>query len=224
MGPLAGIKVVEIAGIGPGPCAGMMLADMGAEVVLVERKVPNANTAGIIGDESKQAFFNRGKKSIALDLKNPDAIELVLKLVAQADVFIEGFRPGVMERLGLGPEVCMARNSRLVYGRMTGWGQTGPLSQAAGHDPNYIALSGALYYGGSEQRPPTAPLTLVGDLGGGTMVLLFGILSAVIHAQRTGEGQVIDSAITDGSAYISSLLWMMHNTGQVRDEPGSGLG
>jgi crotonobetainyl-CoA:carnitine CoA-transferase CaiB-like acyl-CoA transferase len=222
MGPLAGIKVVEIAGIGPGPCAGMMLADMGAEVILVERKVPNANTAGIIGDESKQAFFNRGKKSIALDLKNPDAIELVLKLVAQADVFIEGFRPGVMERLGLGPEVCLERNSRLVYGRMTGWGQTGPLSQAAGHDPNYIALTGALYYGGSQERPPTAPLTLVGDLGGGTMVLLFGILSAVIHAQRTGEGQVIDSAITDGSAYISSLLWMMHNTGQVRDEPGRG--
>ncbi len=222
MGPLAGIKVVEIAGIGPGPCAGMMLADMGAEVVLVERKVPNANTAGIIGDESKQAFFNRGKKSIALDLKNPDAIELVLKLVAQADVFIEGFRPGVMERLGLGPEVCIERNSRLVYGRMTGWGQTGPLSQAAGHDPNYIGLSGALWYGGSEQRPPTAPLTLVGDLGGGTMVLLFGILSAVIHAQRTGEGQVIDSAITDGSAYISSLLWMMHNTGQVQNEPGRG--
>jgi alpha-methylacyl-CoA racemase len=222
VGPLAGIKVVEIAGIGPGPCAGMMLADMGAEVVLVERKVPNANTAGIIGDESKQAFFNRGKKSIALDLKNPDAIELVLKLVAQADVFIEGFRPGVMERLGLGPEVCIARNSRLVYGRMTGWGQTGPLSQAAGHDPNYIALSGALYYGGSQERPPTAPVTLVGDLGGGTMVLLFGILSAVIHAQRTGEGQVIDSAITDGSAYISSLLWMMHNTGQIQDEPGVG--
>jgi len=222
MGPLAGIKVVEIAGIGPGPCAGMMLADMGAEVVLVERKVPNANTAGIIGDESKQAFFNRGKKSIALDLKNPDAIELVLKLVAQADVFIEGFRPGVMERLGLGPEVCTARNSRLVYGRMTGWGQTGPLSQAAGHDPNYIALSGALYYGGSQERPPTAPLTLVGDLGGGTMVLLFGILSAVIHAQRTGQGQVIDCAITDGSAYISSLLWMMHNTGQIQDEPGRG--
>jgi crotonobetainyl-CoA:carnitine CoA-transferase CaiB-like acyl-CoA transferase len=222
MGPLAGIKVVEIAGIGPGPCAGMMLADMGAEVILVERKVPSANAAGITGDESKQAFFNRGKKSIALDLKNPDAIELALKLVAQADVFIEGFRPGVMERLGLGPEVCIARNSRLVYGRMTGWGQTGPLSQAAGHDPNYIGLSGALYYGGSQERPPTAPLTLVGDLGGGTMVLLFGILSAVIHAQRTGEGQVIDSAITDGSAYISSLLWMMHNTGQIQDEPGVG--
>jgi alpha-methylacyl-CoA racemase len=222
MGPLAGIKVVEIAGIGPGPCAGMMLADMGAEVILVERRSPNANAAGITGDSHKQAFFNRGKKSIALDLKNPEAIELVLKLVAEADVFIEGFRPGVMERLGLGPDVCLERNQKLVYGRMTGWGQTGPLSQAAGHDPNYIGLTGALWYGGSGERPPTAPLTLVGDLGGGTMVLLFGILSAVIHAGKTGEGQVIDSAITDGSAYISSLLWMMHNTGQVQDELGKG--
>ena len=222
MGPLAGIKVVEIAGIGPGPCAGMMLADMGAQVILVERKNPNANAAGILEDGSKHAFFNRGKKSIALDLKIPEAIEVVLKLVAEADVLIEGFRPGVMERLGLGPQVCLQRNPALVYGRMTGWGQTGPLAHAAGHDPNYIAVSGALYYGGSAQRPPTAPVTLVGDLGGGTMVLLFGVLSAVIHAQKTGEGQVIDSAITDGSAYISSLLWMMHNTGQVQDEPGKG--
>jgi len=222
MGPLTGVKVVEIAGIGPGPCAGMMLADMGAEVILVERKTPNANAAGLVEDGSKHAFFNRGKKSIALDLKNPDAIELVLKLVSEADVLIEGFRPGVMERLGLGPDTCLQRNTRLVYGRMTGWGQTGPLAQAAGHDPNYIAVSGALWYGGSRERPPTAPLTLVGDLGGGTMVLVFGILCAVIHAQRTGEGQVIDSAITDGSAYISSLLWMMHNTGQVHNELGSG--
>ncbi|RLA54519.1 MAG: CoA transferase [Gammaproteobacteria bacterium] len=222
MGPLAGIKVVEIAGIGPGPCAGMMLADMGAEVTLVERRNPNANAVDISGDSHKQAFYNRGKKSIALDLKNPDAIELVLKLIAEADVFIEGFRPGVMERLGLGPDTCLERNSRLVYSRMTGWGQTGPLSHAAGHDPNYIALTGALWYGGSGDRPPTAPVTLVGDLGGGTMVLLFGILSAVIHAGKTGEGQVIDSAITDGSAYISSLLWMMHNTGQVQDELGKG--
>ncbi len=222
MGPLAGIKVVEIAGIGPGPCAGMMLADMGAEVTLVERRNPNTNAVDISGDSHKQAFYNRGKKSIALDLKNPDAIELVLKLIAEADVFIEGFRPGVMERLGLGPDTCLERNSRLVYSRMTGWGQTGPLSHAAGHDPNYIALTGALWYGGSGDRPPTAPVTLVGDLGGGTMVLLFGILSAVIHAGKTGEGQVIDSAITDGSAYISSLLWMMHNTGQVQDELGKG--
>lgn len=221
-GPLAGIKVVEIAGIGPGPCAGMMLADMGAEVILVERKVANANAPKILEEGSKQAFFNRGKKSIALDLKNLAAIEMVLKLVAEADVLIEGFRPGVMERLGLGPEPCLQCNPRLVYGRMTGWGQTGPLAHAAGHDPNYIAVSGALWYGGGKGRPPTAPLTLVGDLGGGTMILVFGILSAVINVQRTGEGQVIDSAITDGSAYISSLLWMMHNTGQVQNELGTG--
>ena len=222
MGPLSGIKVVEIAGIGPAPCAGMMLADMGAEVILVERKLANANAAQVGGDDHRQSFFNRGKKSIALDLKNPEAIEAVLKLVTEADVLIEGFRPGVMERLGLGPEVCAERNPRLVYGRMTGWGQTGPLSQAAGHDPNYIAVSGALWYGTRSGQPPTAPVTVIGDLGGGTMMLLFGVLSAVIHAQRTGEGQVIDSAITDGSAYISSLLWMMHNTGAVEDERGRG--
>jgi alpha-methylacyl-CoA racemase len=221
MGPLAGIKVVEVAGIGPAPCAGMMLADMGAEVILVERRHPNANSAGI-GDDHGQAFFNRGKKSIALDLKSPEAIEVVLELVSAADILLEGFRPGVMERLGLGPEICLERNPKLVYGRMTGWGQSGPLSQTAGHDPNYIGLSGALWYGGSGNRPPTAPLTLVGDLGGGTMVLLFGILSALIHAGKSGEGQIIDCAITDGSAYISSLLWMMYNTGQLRDELGRG--
>ena len=153
-GPLTGIKVVEIAGIGPGPCAGMMLADMGAAVTLVERKVANANAAGIApdGDARKFAFFDRGKKSIAVDLKSPEGVELVLKLLEGADVFIEGFRPGVMERLGLGPDVCLKRNPKLVYGRMTGWGQTGPLAHAAGHDPNYIAVSGALWYGGRKDR------------------------------------------------------------------------
>ena len=227
MGPLNGIKVLEIAGIGPAPCAGMMLADMGAEVILVERKIANPNAAqsgAAAADEDgeKHAFFNRGKKSIALNLKDPEAIEAVLELVASSDVLLEGFRPGVMERLGLGPDVCLAANPALVYGRMTGWGQTGPLAHAAGHDPNYIGLSGALWYGGSATSPPKAPLTVVGDLGGGTMVLLFGVQSALIHAQRTGQGQVIDSAITDGSAYISSLLKMMHNTGEVRDELGQG--
>jgi crotonobetainyl-CoA:carnitine CoA-transferase CaiB-like acyl-CoA transferase len=223
-GPLAGIKVIEIAGIGPGPCAGMMLADMGAEVILVDRKVANANAAQITGegDASQVTFFNRGKKSIAVDLKSPEGVELVLKLVEGADVLIEGFRPGVMERLGLGPEVCLQRNARLVYGRMTGWGQTGPLSHAAGHDPNYIGVSGALYYGGRKEQPPIAPLTLVGDLGGGTMVLAWGILCAVINAQKTGEGQVVDAAITDGSAYISSLLMMMRNTGQIQDRLETG--
>ena len=223
-GPLAGIKVVEIAGIGPGPCAGMMLADMGAEVILVDRKVANANAADLgAGDDASQiTFFNRGKKSIAVDLKKPEGIEAVLKLVESADVLIEGFRPGVMERLGLGPDVCHERNAKLVFGRMTGWGQTGPLSHAAGHDPNYIALTGALYYGGRQNHPPTAPLTLVGDLGGGTMILAWGILCAVIEAQRTGKGQVVDAAITDGSAYISSLLMMMRNTGQLQDRLETG--
>lgn len=223
-GPLAGIKVVEIAGIGPGPCAGMMLADMGAEVILVDRKVANANAAdlGAGQDSSQITFFNRGKKSIAVDLKKPEGIEAVLKLIESADVLIEGFRPGVMERLGLGPEICHRRNAKLVFGRMTGWGQTGPLSHAAGHDPNYIALTGALYYGGRKDHAPTAPLTLVGDLGGGTMVLAWGILCAVIEAQRTGKGQIVDAAITDGSAYISSLLMMMRNTGQLQDRLETG--
>ncbi|MYM61846.1 CaiB/BaiF CoA-transferase family protein [Pseudomaricurvus sp. HS19] len=218
-GPLAGIKVVEMAGIGPAPCAGMMLADMGAEVILIDRKVANANAANLgTGDDPNQSFFNRGKKSLAVNLKSAEGIEAVLKLIDSADVLLEGFRPGVMERLGLGPEVCHARNPKLVYGRMTGWGQTGPLAHAAGHDPNYIGVSGALYYGGRENHPPTAPLTLVGDLGGGTMVLAWGVICAVLDAQRNGKGQVVDAAITDGSAYISSLLMLMRNTGQIRDD------
>jgi alpha-methylacyl-CoA racemase len=221
-GPLTGIKIVEIAGIGPGPCAGMMLADMGAEVILVERKVASALAAVLEadGDGNKHMFFNRGKKSIAVNLKESAGVELVLKLIDEADVLIEGFRPGVMERLGLGPDICLQRNPKLVYGRMTGWGQTGPLAHAAGHDPNYIGISGALWYGGSKGRAPTAPITLVGDLGGGTMMLAWGILCAVIQAQKTGEGQIIDAAITDGSAYLSSLLWMSYNTGQSQDTLG----
>ncbi len=221
-GPLAGVKVIEIAGIGPAPCAGMMLADMGAEVVLIERKLANANAAGILPDGDGQAIYNRGKRSVAVDLKSEAGVALVLDLIAGADILIEGFRPGVMERLGLGPEPCLSRNPKLVYGRLTGWGQTGPLAQAAGHDPNYIALSGALWYGGDAERVPTAPLTLVGDLGGGTMMLLWGVMCALYQVRNTGEGQVVDAAITDGSAYLSTLLWMMRNTGQIRDELGSG--
>ncbi|MDG1654212.1 MAG: CaiB/BaiF CoA-transferase family protein [Luminiphilus sp.] len=218
-GALNGIKVVELAGIGPGPCAGMMLADMGAQVTVIDRPVPDKEAAAVF---AKYAIFNRGKQSVALNLKDPDAVEALLRIIDDADVLIEGFRPGVMERLGLGPEVCCARNPRLVYGRMTGWGQTGPLSHAAGHDPNYIALTGALWAGGSHEQRPTAPLTLIGDLGGGTMMLVFGILSAIIHAKQSGEGQIVDAAITDGSAYISTLLWGMHNSGQMTDVPGSG--
>lgn len=218
-GALSGIKVVEIAGIGPGPCAGMMLADMGAEVTVIDRPVADVEAAAAF---AKFAIFNRGKKSVALNLKDPDAVDALLKIIDDADVLIEGFRPGVMERLGLGPEICCERNPKLVYGRMTGWGQTGPLSHAAGHDPNYIALTGALWAGGSHEHRPTAPLTLIGDLGGGTMMLVFGVLSAIINAKNTGRGQIVDAAITDGAAYISTLLWGMHNSGQMTDEPGSG--
>jgi alpha-methylacyl-CoA racemase len=223
-GPLAGIKVVEIAGIGSAPCCGMLLADMGAEVILIERKQPNANAAKGFADndDSEKKIFNRGKRSIAVDLKSEQGVELVLTLIADADVLIEGFRPGVMERLGLGPDICLDRNPKLVYGRMTGWGQTGPLAHAAGHDPNYIGVSGALAYAAREGKTPSVPLTLIGDIGGGTMVLACGILCGVIHAQRTGQGQVIDAAITDGSAYLTSLLWFMHNTDQIDDQPGSG--
>lgn len=218
--PLAGIKVVEIAGIGPAPCAGMMLADMGAEVIVVDRKSSRVDPANT--EATKHMFFNRGKKSIAVNLKSPEGVETVLSLIEQADVLLEGFRPGVMERLGIGPDVCLERNPKLVFGRMTGWGQTGPLSHAAGHDPNYIAVSGALWYGGRDDHRPTAPLTAVGDLGGGTMILVWGVMCALMHAQRTGEGQVVDAAITDGSAYISSLLMMMRNTGQLEDQLGTG--
>ena len=222
-GPLAGIKVVEIAGIGPAPCSGMMLADMGAEVILVERKTAGQNTvAAAMGKNSDQTFFHRGKQSITVDLKAPSGVALVLQLIEQADVLIEGFRPGVMERLGLGPDVCLERNPALIYGRMTGWGQTGPLAQAAGHEPNYVALAGGLWYGGRQNQPPTAPLTLVGDLGGGAVILAWGILCAVIERHKSGKGQVIDAAITDGTIYISSLLWMLRNTGQLQDEREQG--
>jgi crotonobetainyl-CoA:carnitine CoA-transferase CaiB-like acyl-CoA transferase len=175
-GPLAGIKVVEIAGIGPAPCAGMMFADMGAEVIVVDRKTANSNAPDLAAgaEAAKHMFMNRGKKSIAVNMKSEEGVETVLKLVDDADILLEGFRPGVMERLGLGPEVCHQRNPKLVYGRMTGWGQTGPLSHAAGHDSNYIGVSGAFWYGGRKGQVPTAPLTAVGDLGGGTMILVWG--------------------------------------------------
>ncbi|GAA5316766.1 MAG: CaiB/BaiF CoA-transferase family protein [Candidatus Pelagadaptatus aseana] len=222
--PLAGIKVVEIAGIGPGPCAGMMLADMGAEVIVIERKsaADAAAAMGTANDMNKHMFFNRGKKSIGIDMKAPEGVEAALKFIEDADILLEGFRPGVMERLGLGPDVCLQRNPKLVYGRMTGWGQYGPLSHAAGHDSNYTGISGAQWYGGRKGSVPTAPLTLVGDLGGGTMMLLWGVMCALNHAGQTGEGQVVDAAITDGSAYLSSLLMMMNNTGQIADEFGTG--
>ncbi|MAG67319.1 MAG: CoA transferase [Pseudomonadales bacterium] len=218
MGVLDGVRIIEIAGIGPGPFCGMLLADMGAEVILVERASDN----GML-ELGKHAIINRGKRSVVLDLKNPEAIEAVLRLIDGADALIEGMRPGVMERLGLGPEVCLQRNPRLVYGRMTGWGQEGPLAQAAGHDLNYIALSGALWFSGEAGKPPLAPPTLVGDLGGGALYLAMGILAGILNARAKGIGQVVDAAIVDGSANMMNLLLSAHSAGQQPMERGCGL-
>lgn len=212
MGPLAGKRIIEIAGIGPGPFCGMLFADMGAEVIVVDRHFNVGNESGLT-PERKFAFVNRGKKSVALDLKQPGARDVVLRLLEEADGLIEGFRPGVMERLGLGPDACLAANPKLVYGRMTGWGQSGPLSQAAGHELNYIALAGALYYGGRADSPPSAPPTLVGDFGGGAMMLVIGMLAALLNAVTSGKGQVVDAAITDGSALATMLLYGLFKEG-----------
>jgi alpha-methylacyl-CoA racemase len=202
MGPLAGVRIVELAGIGPGPFCGMLLADLGADVVVVDRK------GGTLpfGAQPKFDFTRRGKRSIALDLKQPGAAEVVLRLLEQADGLLEGFRPGVMERLGLGPDACLARNPRLVYGRLTGWGQSGPLAPAAGHDINYVALSGLLFHGGHRDSAPSIPPTVVGDIGGGAMFMAVGLLSGILSARTTGQGQVIDGAITDGCAVMSMLV------------------
>jgi len=198
-GPLAGVRVVEMAGLGPTPFCGMLLADLGAEVVRIDRadRVVGGHTSS-----TRHDLMNRGKRSIGVDLKTAEGPEVVLRLVETADALIEGFRPGVMERRGLGPDVCLERNPRLVYGRMTGWGQEGPLAARAGHDIDYIALSGVLHAIGSEERP-IPPLNLVGDYGGGGMLLAVGVLAALLHARATGEGQVIDAAMVDGSALLA---------------------
>jgi alpha-methylacyl-CoA racemase len=207
MGPLQGIRIVEFAGIGPGPFCGMVLADLGADVLVVDRKAPNANTRDVsFFNLGRFALLNRGKRAAALDLKRPAGVDAALRLIAAADALIEGFRPGVMERNGLGPDVCLARNPRLVYGRMTGWGQTGPLANAAGHDINYLALSGALALGAPPGGHPWAPPTLVGDMGGGGLVLALGIVSAILEARTSGKGQVVDAAITDGSALLTTIF------------------
>ena len=206
MGPLAGKRIIEFAGIGPGPFCGMLFADMGAEVILIE-KPPGSATTPAGSSASKFRIIDRGKRSITLDLKQPAAVDIVMRLVENADGLIEGFRPGVMERLGLGPDECQRANPELVFGRVTGWGQDGPLSQAAGHDLNYIALSGALHFAGRSTAPPTSPATLVGDIGGGAMLLAVGMLAAMLNAQATGKGQVIDAAITEGSALATSLIY-----------------
>ena len=206
MGPLKGYKIIEMAGIGPGPFCGMILADLGAEVIRVDR-------ASAAGSGSREEPANRGKKSIAVDLKSEDGVEVVLKLVESSDAIFEGFRPGVMERLSLGPDVCQARNEKIVYGRMTGWGQTGPLANAAGHDINYIALSGALAAIGRDDSPPVPPLNLIGDFGGGGMLLALGIVSALLESQNSGKGQVIDAAMTDGSSLLMTMMYSMHQSG-----------
>lgn len=202
MGPLAGLKVVEMAGIGPCPFAGMLLADLGADVVRIDRTGESGLGLAI---PPQFDVMNRGKKSIAVDLKSGPGTELALDLIGRADIVIEGFRPGVMERLGLGPEPCMARNPALVYGRVTGWGQTGPLAQTAGHDINYISLTGALAGIGTEERP-VVPLNLIGDFGGGSMFLVVGVLAALFEARRSGRGQVVDAAIVDGAALLGTMF------------------
>jgi len=215
MGPLTGFKVLEMAAIGPAPFCGMMLADMGADIIRIDRK------GGKLMHDNNPV--NRGRRSLALDLKQPGSAEVVLRLVEQADVLIEGFRPGVMERLGLGPEICLKRKPALIYGRMTGWGQTGPLANAAGHDINYIALTGVLHSLSVNNYAPVPPLNLVGDYGGGGMLLAMGVLAALLETSRSGKGQIIDAAMTDGSASLMSLFYGLKAAGAWRGQPGSNL-
>ncbi|MES2339166.1 MAG: CaiB/BaiF CoA-transferase family protein [Pseudomonadota bacterium] len=219
-GPLAGLRVVEMAGIGPAPFCAMLLADMGADVVRIDRLGASGLAAGF---PPKFDMLNRNKRSLAVDLKHPLGRATVADMIAQADVVIEGFRPGVMEKLGLGPEVFAARNPRLVYGRMTGWGQTGPLAQAAGHDLNYIAITGALAAIGPKGGPPVVPLNLVGDFGGGSLYLAMGVLAAVIAARASGRGQVVDAAIVDGVASLLTLQHAMYAMGTTSLDRGSNL-
>ena len=209
-GPLAGIRVIELAGIGPGPFAAMMLSDMGAEVIRVER---TQAVRGPAPDAPGWDVLQRGRRNLALDLKHPDGVAALLSLVERADALLEGFRPGVMERMGAGPDVCLARNPKLVFGRMTGWGQEGPYASAAGHDINYISLAGALAHFGRLGEPPTPPLNLVGDFGGGGMLLAFGVVCGLLEAARSGEGQVVDAAMVDGSAVMMAMFWGMKQVG-----------
>ncbi|WP_068545453.1 CaiB/BaiF CoA transferase family protein [Thalassotalea crassostreae] len=219
-GPLSGLTVIEIEGIGPGPFAGMMLADMGADVIVVERASGKADASTDFGSTD---ILKRGKRSIAVDLKSDQGRNIVLELVEKADGLIEGMRPGVMERLGLGPDECFTQNPKLIYGRMTGWGQTGPMAQRAGHDLNYIGLSGALWYSGKPGDAPFAPPTLAGDIGGGATYLVIGMLAALLNAKSTGQGQVIDANIVDGSANMMNLILTMVATKTASFERGKSL-
>ena len=218
-GPLSGLRVVELAGIGPGPHAAMILGDLGADVVRIDR--PSAGPGGS-GDTAKDAMM-RNRRVVTADLKSDEGRELLFKLVAKADVLIEGYRPGVTERLGLGPEQCAEVNDRLIYARMTGWGQTGPRSQQAGHDINYISLNGILHAIGRANERPVPPLNLVGDFGGGSMFLLVGILSALWERQRSGKGQVVDAAMVDGSSVLIQMMWQMRASGMWTDERGTNM-
>ena len=220
MGPLQGITVIELAGIGPGPFCAMMLADMGANVIRIDR------AGGVQGGDPAappKDSLTRNRRSIGVDLKNPDGVEAVLKMVESADAIMEGFRPGVTERMGLGPDDCLARNPKIVYGRMTGWGQEGPYAQAAGHDINYIALAGALAPIGRRGEAPLPPLNLVGDFGGGGMYLAFGLVCAILEAKQSGQGQVVDVAMVDGAASLMNMFWSMKAAGVWNDERGTNL-
>ena len=220
MGPLAGVKIIELAGIGPGPMCAMLLADLGATVLRIDRRQPVK-----LGIERPLRYnlLLRNRKTIALDLKDPAAIELVLTLVEGADALIEGFRPGVTERLGLGPQTCLERNPNLAYGRITGWGQDGPLAQYAGHDLNYIAITGVLNAIGRFDQPPSIPLNLIGDYAGGSMYLAMGLLAAILHAREGGAGQVVDAAIVDGTANLATTFFGMQAAGIWRDQRGTNI-
>ncbi len=220
-GPLTGYRIIEIAGIGPGPFAAMLLSDMGAEVIRVDRAQA---VRGPAPDTAHYDVMLRNRRNVALDLKHPDGVATLLDLVEGADAIIEGFRPGVMERLGVGPDVCLARNPKLVFGRMTGWGQDGPYSQAAGHDINYISLAGALAHFRRAGEAPVPPLNMVGDFGGGGMFLAYGVVCALLEAQRSGKGQVVDTAMVDGAAVLMSMFWAFRTIGMFDEHaPGTNL-
>jgi alpha-methylacyl-CoA racemase len=220
MGPLAGIKIVELTGIGPGPMCAMLLADLGATVLRIDR--PEPSDLGV-PRPLRYDLLLRGRKCLAVDLKHPDGKALALRLIERADALIEGFRPGVTERLGLGPEECLARNPRLVYGRVTGWGQEGPLAQAAGHDLNYISLAGAAHAFGRHGQPPTPPLNLIGDFGGGALYLAFGVVCGILEAQRSGRGQIVDAAMVDGAASLMTAFFGMMAAGLGSHERGTNI-
>jgi len=220
MGPLAGIKVIEMAGIGPGPFCAMLLADMGADVIRVDRGDGKGNP---VERDPRFQVMNRNRRSIAMDLKHPDAVATLLRMCGKADALLEGFRPGVMERLGLGPDPCLAANHALVYARMTGWGQDGPLAQRAGHDINYVALSGVLSMLGRKGEKPLPPLNIIGDMAGGGLLMAYGMVSAILHAKSTGTGQVVDTAMTEGSALMAASIFGLRGAGIWQDRRGTNL-